>query len=253
MEASRQIFWNIGLGPYILYPLAAIAVAILIYAIYRRVRLWRIGKSDNRLDNLGQRVKSFINVAIIDGFLHRRIFGIAPRNCSPKEFYPGIMHALIFWGCVVFLLGSLLDVISHYVVDFMTGDVYLGMSLALNALSIVVLIGVIIAAFRRYVQKPERLDSTPEDAIALALIFIVVLSGLFLEGFRMVASGELAEHPQWSHWSPVGYVIARGFEGFGQSTNTSIYEGLWWFHSALVLGALVYVSLSFSKLSHILI
>ena len=260
MEASRELFWNIGLGPYILYPLSAIAVGILIYAIYRRIRLWQLGKPDNRSDNLGQRIKYFIGLGIIDGLLHRRIFGIAPRTRSPRELYPGIMHILIFWGCLVFLLGTFLDALSHYVVEFMHGGFYLGTSLALDIASVLVLIGVLIAAFRRYVQKPDRLDNKAEDAIALALIFTVVLSGLFLEGFRIatatpegIAEPVIFSHPEWAKWSPAGYALANLFKGLAESTREAWYAGLWWFHMALVLGATVYISLYFSKLSHILV
>jgi Fe-S oxidoreductase/nitrate reductase gamma subunit len=154
---------------------------------------------------------------------------------------------------MIFLLGTILVSFSHYFVDFMHGGVYLGISLTLDIFGILVLIGVVIAAFRRYIQKPDRLDNTREDAIALILIFIVVLSGLLLEGFRIAATGEIAEHPEWSVWSPVGYIIAKGVEGFSQGTNINIYKAFWWFHILLAVGAVIYVSLYFSKLSHILI
>ena len=48
MVPSREIFWNIQFGE-ILYVLAVIVVGILIYAIYRRYKLWQVGRPDNRL------------------------------------------------------------------------------------------------------------------------------------------------------------------------------------------------------------
>ena len=86
MEASREIFWNIGiLGPIIIYLLGALSLGVLIYAIYRRVRLWKIGRPDNRVDNLGKRIWDFIVLGIVEGVFHKRIF---------REPYPGIMHFL---------------------------------------------------------------------------------------------------------------------------------------------------------------
>ena len=109
MEASREIFWNIALGPFILYSAAVVAIGILIYAIYRRTRLWKVGQPDNRTDNLGRRVWDFMVVGVVEGIFHRRFF---------REPYPGIMHFLIFAGCGLLLLGAFLDFISHYLFDY---------------------------------------------------------------------------------------------------------------------------------------
>jgi len=57
MEAHREIFWEISNG-WIVYILAVFAIAVLVYAVYKRASLWRLGKSDNRLDSLGYRIKS---------------------------------------------------------------------------------------------------------------------------------------------------------------------------------------------------
>ena len=47
MEASREVFWNIQFGE-IIYILAVISVIVFIYAFYRRYKLWRMGKPENR-------------------------------------------------------------------------------------------------------------------------------------------------------------------------------------------------------------
>lgn len=240
--AGREIFWEIPIGPYILYPLAVVTIAILCFSIYRRYKMWRLGKPENRLDKLNERIKIFIKTGIIDGLVHRRFF---------KEPYPGLVHFLIFWGCIILLLGAFLDFLSHYIVTFLEGRVYLAESLIVDIFGILALIGVIIAFIRRYIQKPSRLDNKPEDAIALSLILVIVLTGFFLEGTRMVATGELSHNPEWSVWSPGGYVIALLFQGVGKDAIFNTYQTLWWFHTLLAVGSVIYVSLTFSKLSHI--
>jgi len=251
MEASREIFWNIGIGPFILYPVAAVAVAILIYAIYRRCLLWMIGKPDNRFDNLGKRIWDFIVTGVVDGLFHRRFF---------REPYPGIMHFLIFGGCGLFLLGAFLDFISHYFFHFIHGDFYLGLGLAVDIGGVFVLIGVIMAAVRRYIQKPERLNTVLDDAVVLSLIFVVVVTGFFIEGFRMIAATpeglsqpEFYSHPEWSMWSFGGYWMAGLFAGLAEGTRIAWYTGLWWFHVVLSVGAVIYICLSFDRLTHILV
>jgi len=251
MEASREIFWNIGIGPFILYPVAAVAVAILIYAIYRRCLLWMIGKPDNRFDNLGKRIWGFVVTGVVDGLFHRRFF---------REPYPGIMHFLIFGGCGLFLLGAFLDFISHYFFHFIHGDFYLGLGLAVDIGGVFVLIGVIMAAVRRYIQKPERLNTVLDDAVVLSLIFVVVVTGFFIEGFRMIAATpeglsqpEFYSHPEWSMWSFGGYWIAGLFAGLADGIRIAWYTGLWWFHVVLSVGAVIYICLSFDRLTHILV
>lgn len=252
MEASREIFWSMGLvGPIIIYIGGAAALAALIIAIYRRIQLWKIGTADNRLDNPGKRIRDFIVLGIIEGLFHKKIF---------REPYPGIMHFLIFIGAILLFIVTALDVINHYIVHFMVGNVYLGISMAGDIGGVLLLIGAIMAVVRRYIQKPERLNSILDDGVFLILIFAVVITGFFIEGFRMVVATpeglsqpEFYLHPEWSKWSFVGYSIASLFAGLAEGTRLAWYTGLWWFHSILSLGAIIYICFAFSKATHILV
>ena len=251
MEAFREIFWNIAFGSLVLYTLGAAALGIFIYAIYRRFRLWAVGKPDKRWDNPGKRIWDFIVVGIVDGLFHRRFF---------REPYPGIIHFLIFAGAGVLLVGTALDVIDHYVFHFISGNVYLGLSFVLDMGGVMMLVGVVMAVIRRYIQKPERLNTVLDNAVVLSLIFVVVITGFFIEGFRMLiatpeglSQPEFYSHPEWARWSFVGYFIASFFAGLPESARLAWYIGLWWFHAALALGAIFYVCLSFDKLTHIIV
>ncbi len=237
--ASREIFWNIGAYGHILYYLLIPLAVILTYAVYRRYRLWRLGRPENRLGDLRKSIWSFVVTGIIDGVIHRRFL---------REPYPGLMHFLIFWGAIIFLLGAATDFITHYFMGGLEGAPYLGLSFTVDIFGIAVLIGVGIATFRRYVQRPTRLDNKPEDAIALALVFVIVLTGFIIEGLRIAAL-----NPEWAAWSPGGWVVAQIFGGLSIGTLLTLHESLWWFHVALVLGALVYVALAFSSLAHIVV
>ncbi len=225
-QAHREIFWNIDYG-WIIYILAALAVAVIAYAIYRRVRLWRLGKPENRLDNLGQRIKSFIVIAIVDGLAHRRFLAIGGpkiKSLVPKEPLAGIMHLLIVIGAGLLLFVTAMDVISHYVVDFSHGGTYLAFSFLGDLGGVLLLIGVAIALVRRYIQRPDRLDSTPDDAIALALVVIVVLTGFILEGARIAAAASPSE---WARWSFLGYSFSKIFSGASPGTQLAWYQSLW--------------------------
>src|SRR4030042_2301752 len=209
--AHREIFFDIKFG-WIIYILAAIAVAALAYAAYRRYRLWRIGKKENVPLELWKRTKAFAVTGFIDGIIHKRII---------RDFYPGIMHALIFWGALLLLLGTAVDVIDHYITGnlgapFLHGNTYLAFSFLNDLGGVMLIAGVIIAVFRRYVQKPDRLDTIFDDATALSLIFIVVITGFIAEGLRILVT---ADHfteltiMTWEKWSFLGYGFAKAFEG----------------------------------------
>jgi len=260
MIPQREIFWNIAYGE-IIYVLGAIAVGALIYAIYRRYKYWRLGSPDSRFSDFGKRIWVFIITAVVDGIIHRKFFGIfdnfehrrpALTDIRPKELYPGITHFLIFAGTTLLLIGTALDVISHYVVPFLYGGVYLGLSIGTDIGGIIAIVGVILAVIRRYGQKPDRLDNKFDDLVALLLILVVIVTGFIVEGFRIAAT-ELKTNPDWAPWSPGGYILALAFSNLSQSALLLWHQIWWWLHSVISIGAIIYVAFYFSRLWHIII
>jgi Fe-S oxidoreductase/nitrate reductase gamma subunit len=260
MEPTREVFWNIPLG-VIIDVLAIIVVGTFVYALYRRYKLWRLGRPDNRFNHLGRRIWAILVYKVVDLLLHRKFFGVADgmgrrrfsvKDLRPKEFYPGLIHFFIFSGCIVLFLGTVTVMLSHYFFHFLQGSFYLGFSLVLDAFGILVLIGVILAIHRRYMQKPERLDNKGEDLAALVILFVLVVSGFFVEGFRIAAT-ELKTNPDWAPWSPGGYILALGFSGLSQTMLLIWHQITWWLHALVAVGAIIYVSLYWNRLWHIIV
>ena len=250
--AFREIMFQIPNG-WIIYIPSVLSVLLVVYSLYRRSLLWRLGKKDDTFSGLAEKTKRFAYTATVDGILHRRIL---------REPYAGAIHLLLFYGALLLLLATALDVISHYIVDFLHGNTYLAVSFLADLGGLLLIIGVILVAVRRYVRKPDRLDNIPADGIALGLIFIIVFSGFILEGLRISASAEIYHLIQppvsspdviwgWAQWSFVGYVFARAFEGGAHLLGW--YQGIWWFHSAVVIGRIVYIAVGFPKLTHMVI
>ncbi|MBD3289110.1 iron-sulfur-binding reductase, partial [candidate division KSB1 bacterium] len=122
---TREVFWNIPFHA-ILYPLLVITLAIFAYGFYRRVKLWRLGQSENRLDKIGQRIYDLLKYALA----HYRLL---------KEPYPGSMHLAIFAGFVLLLIGTTIVSFDYDVwrlifgqESFLKGDFYLVFSLILD-------------------------------------------------------------------------------------------------------------------------
>ena len=239
---SREVFWNITYG-YVIYALAAIALAFWVYNLYGRYKLWQLGKPDDCSKNIGERIPVFIRTAIIDFLGHRRFL---------RDPFPGMMHLLIFWGFLILLLASGVDAVTHYSGFHVRGTPYLWFKLISNIGGLMILIGVIMAVFRRYVLKPKRLNTFLDDGIGMALIIGMVITGFMVEGLRQAVT-ELNTHPEWAVWTVGGFVTAEAFTNMSRDSLLLWHWSLWWIHSVLVLAAIVYSALAFSKLQHIIV
>jgi len=259
MEATREIFWQIPLLVQIgLYLAAAAAIALIGYSVYKRYQMWMLGKPDKRFDNPVGRIGEFIRLSILDGVFHRRFL---------REPYPGIMHFIIFVGCILLFIGAGLDFLNHYVFEpfhaaFIHGPVYMYLGGLWNIAGIMVLVGLLMAFIRRYIQRPKRLNTVMDDGVVLFLIFIVVISGFFLQGFRMIAATpevlglaqpEYYVHPEWGQARFGGFWIAGLFAGLPEASRLLWYQILWYGHVIITVGAVFYIIVAWDKLTHILI
>jgi Fe-S oxidoreductase/nitrate reductase gamma subunit len=225
------------------YILAAIGVAFWVFSIYRRYKLWHLGKPEDRSKDMGKRVWVFIRTTVVDVLAHRRFL---------RNPYAGMMHLIIFWGFVILLLASAVDATTYYINRHITGAPYLWFSLIVDMGGLLVLIGVIMAAYRRYIWKPKGLNTILDDGVVLTSMAVILITGYMVEGMRQAAT-ELTLHPDWAAWSPGGFVFAKAFAGMSQNSLLFWHRFLWWFHSALTIGAIIYIALVFSKFQHFVI
>jgi Fe-S oxidoreductase/nitrate reductase gamma subunit len=231
------------------YTLALIAAIVFVYAIIARFWVvWRRGKPEDRFHPFWRRVGAFIKTGIVDGLAHKRML---------KEPYPGIPHLLIFWGCVFLLLCAGLDFLSHYWFhSWLAGTRGLVHSLFSDIGGIFIFIGVITFIIRRYAQKPgafqERLDRSADDIIALGLILAVLVTGFFGEALRIATIEPGTQAAAWSLWSPGGWLLAQPFTGLSVPSLLLWHRILWYVHILITVGAVIYISLFYNKLSHII-
>lgn len=240
--ASREVFWNISYG-YIVYLLAAISIIIWLFGFYQRFKLWRQGKPDECSKEISRRIWVFIRTVIGDILTHRRFL---------RNPYTGVMHLMIFWGFVILLLASAIDAVSYYSGLHIMGIPYLWFSLIVDIGGILVLIGVLMAIFRRYGIRPKELNTVFDDGVLLSLLTAILITGYMVEGLRQAAT-EIKVQPDWAMWSPGGYVFAKAFAGINQNSLLYWHWFLWWFHSILTIGTIIYSGLVFSKLQHIIV
>jgi Fe-S oxidoreductase/nitrate reductase gamma subunit len=167
------------------------------------------------------------------------------------------MHGLIFFGFFVLLFGAIFDAGEFHITEplfnwsFLRGNFYLGFSFLMEVFGLCVLIGILLALFRRYVLKPERLgykgkpDNTADDAIALLLIAGIIITGFVIESLRIYVT-----NPSWEVWSFAGWTLSRAFTGMDLNTAKILHKISWWTHTFIALGFIAYIP--YSRLLHII-
>lgn len=246
MEPTREILWNAGeYARVIIYFLMIVPLTLFIYGFMKRWRLWKLGKPEGfKLDRLGERVWNLL----VDILTHRRLL---------DKPYAGLMHFFLFGGFIALAAGTFLVAVQMDITlpiasySFLRGRFYLWFSLLLDLFGALAIVGVLLAFFRRYLYRPQWLDSIREDWIIMVLILVVLVTGFWVESLR-IFSTELELYPDWAVWSPVGRAFALAFQGAGMSRETavSLHQKSWWIHATLAFIFIGYVA--YSKLLHIL-
>jgi Fe-S oxidoreductase/nitrate reductase gamma subunit len=222
----RDTFWNIPpLVQSALYLGGAIAIAIFAYGVYQRVRLWRAGLPEDRFDQIPQRVKLVATHAL-------------GQVRTLSQAYPGIMHAIMFWGFLALFMGTVLATIDYDITlplwgyKLLKGNFYLFYETVLDLFGLFFVIGLGLAVWRRFVQRPARIDPSARFARVLGLLFVINLTGFVIEACRLAVV-----QPWWAPWSPVGYGLGQAMLAAGMSEGAlrATHLSVWLFHAALSL------------------
>lgn len=231
----NDIFKPIIISVLILSP---ILIAFFAFGFYRRYQIWRLGKEDKRTDQIAIRIKTTLGVALA----HLRLL---------REAYPGWMHFIIFWGAFIFMVGKIIRLFSYVVhIDNPPQDVFLYASLASEIGAGMLIIGGLLAIYRRYIVKPSRLDTKPDDTLIFPFVFLILLTGFMVKGYR-IATSDITP-TDWAVWSPIGYGFSKIFPTFITEYKDHI---LIWHRTiihvvpAFIFG--IYIFVSRSRMQHL--
>lgn len=242
MEATRQIYWNIGHGAVIpMYLLAFAAFGCMVWGFRQRLPVWRHGKALDRFDRYDERVKRMLGEVFSQAKIYRVTDG-------------GIFHSIFFWSFLILFAGTLLVMIQAdfftplLQINLLSGEFYKAFSLALDLAGIVALLMLTGLFIRRFVIQPKGLEIVKDDYIVMQLLFAILITGFLLEGARMAAT-ELQQNPDLALFSPGGLLVGQLFTALTAGTLLVTHKILWWFHFALVLG--FFCAIPYTKLRHI--
>ncbi|MFQ5880703.1 MAG: (Fe-S)-binding protein, partial [Dehalococcoidia bacterium] len=163
----------------------------------------------------------------------------------------GLLHTLIFWGFIVlqvWTLNFLLDGVHQDAsLQSALGDVYDGFRPLMDAFNALVIVGVLMAAWQRFVWRPNRLSLNWDAWVILGLIAWLMVTDVFNN------SAEIAlERGDRDYTSFIAFGFANLWDdiGFGGLGLELFHVAFWYAHLADFLVFLCY--LPYSKHSHIL-
>jgi Fe-S oxidoreductase len=207
----------LGLSGTVWFVLVTIfAVAGVAWSLSRKLRLVGAGKRVPRFDRWWERIKGML------------VFAVGQRRMF-KEPVPGVMHALIFWGFLVYSLRSISMIFEGFTRGYelpflhtVVGHAYL---LTKDVFAAVVFAAVLLAMWRRAVTRPARLELSFDAWIILGLIAILMVTDVLADGAR-IAGG--APGP-WA-WTPVSALAGGLLAGASEAALRSTYITAWWVH-----------------------
>jgi Fe-S oxidoreductase len=219
----------VALQPLILWLLVALAVAVTGARFYRLLSPLLRARSDPRFDQPAAR---FLGVLRAVG-LHERLLKIR---------YSGILHAMIFSSFIVLFTA---------IVEAFGSGLFPGFSLApiggntwiallQDVFAIVILAGLGLAAWQRYVIRPPRFrGSNTFDATVIYLLIAAVVVTMLLQASFAIAAG----HDATAAWRPLSRQIAALLTAFGigHENAARAERFFYWAHVCAILGFLVYM------------
>jgi Fe-S oxidoreductase/nitrate reductase gamma subunit len=193
--------WNVPhwaeITLYAMIPVVTIAVLV---GLVWRVRKWFLGQAEPGTPTIKQQLLQALQPKRLAELIKPAFF----QSRLSSDVFSLLMHQAIFWGMVFLFLGTALATVdqdfTNLLLDWqiLSGSFYRVFEFVLDIFGIVLIVGVAMAAYRRYVLRPKRLQATrtkisPWDAFPfLTVILLIAVTGFVVEGLRL-AEGSYIE------------------------------------------------------------
>lgn len=212
----------------------AYGISLFVYVVKTRIEYIKLGKKAEFDNNVKKRLqKIWVNV-----FGQRKLL---------KDKKSGSIHVMFFYGFLLVQFGAI-DFIwkglkpgSHLPL----GPLYPAFTFFQEIVTLAILVGVVWAFYRRYIEKIVRLKRSFKSGLVLIFIGGLMISVLLGNGMGIIWHGE---DPSWSE--PVASLIAIVLSVVGKTASIVIFYIAWWAHLLFLLSFLVYVPQS--KHAHLL-
>lgn len=163
------------------------------YEVLRRVAIVQKGLGSFPFDRFGERLFRVFREVL----LHEKVIRERP--------FPGLMHALVFWGFLVFGLVTIDHFATGFYQPFLSESAHHIYSYIVIPFAILVIFGILSLTYRRFITRPKVLGKISLTS-GLVAVFIVVLMATYIYGETDI--------------SPL------------------VWKANWWIHSILILAFL---------------
>ncbi|MCQ6274582.1 4Fe-4S dicluster domain-containing protein [Bacillus sp. V3B] len=203
----------------------AYAVSLFVYLIKTRISYIKLGKKVEFDHNVKERLnKIWVNV-----FGQKKLL---------KDKKSGIIHILFFYGFILVQFGAIDFIIKGIKpgAHLPLGSFYPGFTFFQEIVTLLILIAVFGAFYRRYIEKLVRLKRNVKAGLVLIFIGGLMLSVLLGNGMNIIWHGHEAT---WTE--PIASGIALIFSWIGEIAAMVAFYVSWWIHLLILLTFLVYV------------
>ena len=153
----------------ILAGLTLAALGSFSYEVLRRVLIVQKGLGSFPFDRFGERLLRVFREVI----LHEKVIRERP--------FPGLMHALVFWGFLVFGIVTIDHFAIGFYKPFMSDSAHHAYSKIVIPFAVFVIFGILSLTYRRFINRPKALGEFSPTS-GLVAVFIVVLMVTYIYG-----------------------------------------------------------------------
>ena len=221
------------MGPLWISLLMLASFAAFGFLAARKLRIVAHLAPETRWDHPAARLGSVLR----NGFLQSRMIR--------RDWKPGVMHAVIFLGFMALLARKLQLIVIGYYEPFTYPGIGGGLFSALkDAVELAVLAALAYAFWRRYVQKPARLEANREALLILSLITAIMITDFLFDGFRFVLfAGTDAGIAHERAFAFAGSRVGDALSALAPETQRAGYVMSYWVQLLLVFAFLVILPL----------
>ena len=155
-----------------------------------------------------------------------------------KDKKMGVIHVLFFYGFIMIQFGAV-DLIwkglapdSHLPL----GGLYGFFTFTQEIVVFIVLIAVVVAFYRRYLEKLSRLKRGFKNGLVYMFLTILLVATLLANGMGLIWH----EHG-YTGYEPIASSIAFIFQWLSPTVAAVIFYVMWWAHLLAILAFLVYI------------
>ncbi|HEY9576046.1 MAG TPA: heterodisulfide reductase-related iron-sulfur binding cluster, partial [Pseudobacillus sp.] len=157
-----------------------------------------------------------------------------------KDKKSGAIHVMFFYGFLLVQFGAVDFIIKGIVpgAHLPLGPLYGGFKFFQELVTLMILVAVVWAFHRRYIEKLIRLKRGWKSGLVLMFIASLMISVLIGNGMDILWH-EGQSHFTWTE--PVASMIALMFASLSKPLIVALFYTMWWVHLVTLLAFLVYV------------